>query len=290
MTAGRSSPVAQRRTAHDGPMNANATVCPVCSAVAMPDAKLAGYQLFVCPRCSLRFAPQAFQVPVNYDRVYQSAEYETVQVRALQALDGDELADHPTYRSFFKQVRHVPGARLLDVGCGVGRFGHGAHARGWDITGIDVSELAIAMGRKFAPFPLRAGSIEQLIEQGEKFDVVTAFEVLEHLASPLQFLSTTQRLLRPGGQVFYTVPNWNCASVQNSTRADWVPPIHLLFFTQVALQKAGQLSGLARVTTGVIWSDPLPTGLLPRARWLVRRFLRRPREPLGLWMHGWLPA
>jgi 2-polyprenyl-3-methyl-5-hydroxy-6-metoxy-1,4-benzoquinol methylase len=212
-------------------------------------------------------------------------------MRALQALDGEELAEHPTYRSFFLQVTHFPGARLLDVGCGVGRFGHGASARGWNVTGIDISERAIAAGREFAPFPLRTATIEQFIEQGQQFDVVAAFEVLEHLRSPVQFLSTAKRLLRAGGQVFYTVPNWNCAEVQHSTRPDWLPPIHLQFFTQLALQQAGELSGLARVTTGVIWSDPMPArGILPKARWLARRLLRRPHQPLGLWMHGWIPA
>ena len=266
-------------------------VCPLCCLSAAPDAvTLGGYQLYLCARCSLRFAPQAFQVPVDYDGVYQSAEYESDQVRALQSLDGNELANHPTYRAFFEHVPRFPGARLLDVGCGVGRFGQGACARGWDVTGIDVSPLAITTGRKFAAFPLRAATVEELIEEGERFDVVTAFEVLEHLSSPVQFLSTVQRLLRPGGQVFLTVPNWNSAAVQNSTRPDWLPPIHLLFFTQSALRRAGELSGLARVTTGVIRSDPLPQETLPKARWLARRLLLRPREPLGLWMHGRLPA
>lgn len=264
--------------------------CPVCSTASTPDQELGGYRLFVCPRCALRFAPEAFQVQVDYDRVYQSPEYESVQVQALQALDGEKLAEHPTYRSFFRQVRRLPGATLLDVGCGVGRFGHAATARGWDVTGIDVSALAIATGREFASFPLRAATMEELIQQGEQFDVVTAFEVLEHLTSPLQFLSNAKKLLRPGGQMFYTVPNWECATVQSSTRPDWVPPIHLLFYTQPSLQQAGELSHLGKVTTGVIWSDPIPGGALPKGRWLARRVLGRQREPLGLWMHARLPA
>ena len=132
--------------------------------------------------------------------------------------------------------------------------------------------------------------MEALIREGERFDVVTAFEVLEHLSSPLQFLASAQKLLRPGGHAFFTVPNWNCPSVRSSTRPDWLPPIHLLFFSGSALQRAGELSGLTQVTTGVIRSDPLPRGIQPRARWLARRVLMRPREPLGLWLHGRLPA
>lgn len=265
--------------------------CPVCRSETHHDpTRLGGYQLFACPRCTLRFAPDAFDVRVDYDTVYHSAEYESDQVRALQTVDAEELAQHPTYRAFFRQVPRVTGARLLDVGCGVGRFGHAAHGRGWNVTGVDVSEVAIQIGRQFAPFALRACTVEQLIEQGERFDVVTAFEVLEHLTSPRDVLGTYQKLLRPGGQVFCTVPNWSSTSVQTSTRPDWLPPIHLLFFTRPALQLAGEMSGLTRVRTGVIRADPLPAGALPRARWFARRLLRRSREPLGLWLHARLPA
>jgi SAM-dependent methyltransferase len=264
--------------------------CPLCStsAITTDGTTLGGYQLFVCTRCTLRFAPEAFQVPVDYDGVYRGPEYQRDQVRALESLNGQEQAALSTYAAFFRNVHRSPGARLLDVGCGVGRFGHGAYARGWDVTGIDVSAEAIAAGQPFAPFPLRVNTIEELVEQGERFDVVTAFEVLEHLTGPVEFLSTVQRLLVPGGQVFCTVPNWDSHIVRNSARPDWLPPIHLLFFTSASLKVAAERSGLSRVTIGVIHDDPIPTRLRSQARWMVRRLLGRPREPLGLWVHGWV--
>jgi 2-polyprenyl-3-methyl-5-hydroxy-6-metoxy-1,4-benzoquinol methylase len=262
--------------------------CPVCRTDSPADVvQLGGYQLFLCPRCSLRFAPDAFEQTVDYDGVYRSAEYESDQVRALRSLNGSELARHPTYRAFFRQVRHRPGARLLDVGCGVGRFAHAAHTLGWDVTGIDVSPLAIDIGREFATFPLRVATLEEMINRDERFDVLTAFEVLEHLASPVQFLASAQQLLRFGGQIFCTVPNWNSSTVRSTLRPDWLPPIHLLFFTQAALQCAGGSSGLVGVNTGVIRADPPPTGLVAKARWLARRALGHPREALGVWLHGW---
>jgi spore maturation protein CgeB len=267
------------------------TNCPICGVDADPDeVELGGYRLYRCLRCTLRFAPQAFRVPVDYDRVYQSPEYESDQLNVLGSLDAESLAEHPTYRSFFRQVRHFPRARLLDVGCGVGRFGQGAWARGWDVTGIDVSARAIMAGRPFARFPLRVATVEELIEQGEQFEVVTAFEVLEHLTSPVEFLSRIQKLLSPMGQVFCTVPNWDSAVVRHSTRPDWLPPIHLLFFSPRSLKAVAEQSGLVAVTTGVIRSDPMPRGTGRRARWLARRLLRRPREPLGLWVHARIAA
>ena len=271
------------------PVTSTTYRCPLCSRTSQPDVlQLGGYTLYLCTSCSLRFAPEAFEVAVDYDAVYQSAEYQTDQVRALHSMDGKELANQGTYRAFFEQVPRAPGARLLDVGCGVGRFCVGAYSRGWDVTGIDVSPLAISIAKEFAPFPLRVATVEELISQGEHFDVVTAFEVLEHLRSPLQFLSNIQKIVRPGGQTFFTVPNWDCAGVQSTTRPDWLPPIHLMYFTELALRRAGELSGLERVSTGVIWSDTQPRGGLAKARWAARRVLQRPRDPLGLWLHGWV--
>jgi SAM-dependent methyltransferase len=265
--------------------------CPVCGSNSSPDRlELGGYRLDLCPQCRLRFAPGAFDAPIDYDRVYQTPEYEAEQVHALHGIDGREIAEHPTYRSFFQQVDHLPAAALLDIGCGVGRFGHAAHAKGWKVTGIDVSPLAIAAGQSVAPFPLRACTVEELVEAEERFDVVTAFEVLEHLSDPLEFILNAKRLLRPGGQIFCTVPNWQCETVQTSKRPDWLPPIHLLFFSRPSLQRLGELAGLRTVITGFIRGDPLPSRAIPRVRWLTRRFRLQPREPLGLWLHGRLPV
>lgn len=270
---------------------AHPSPCPVCgSPSAVADVELGGYQLEVCSRCTLRFAPGAFHASVDYDRVYQSAEYDTEQVQALQRINGREIAEHPTYRAFFQQVRHFPGATLLDIGCGVGRFGHGAHAIGWKVTGIDISALAIAAGQAVAPFPLMACGVEELIEREERFDVITAFEVLEHLTEPVEFLLNAKRLLRPGGQMFCTVPNWESKTVQTSTRPDWLPPIHLLFFNQPALQKLGEVAGFDNVRTGVIRTDPLPPRIIARLRWLTRRIRWQSRESLGLWLHARLTA
>ncbi len=271
-------------------MTATHYPCPACGTSARPEpVELAGYRMHRCPQCGLRFTPEAFHHTVDYDRVYQSAEYEIDQVQAVQELDPRRLGRHPTYRAFFEQVRHSAGARLLDVGCGVGRFGLAAHARGWNVTGVDVSELAITTGRALAPFPMRVGNIGDLADEGERFEVITAFEVLEHLSSPVAFLREAQRLLKPGGQAFVTVPNWECLTVQTSTRPDWLPPIHLLYFSEPALRCTGELAGFIRVSTGVIRADPLPATAVPRLRWVARRVLLRPREPLGLWLHGWLP-
>jgi 2-polyprenyl-3-methyl-5-hydroxy-6-metoxy-1,4-benzoquinol methylase len=226
-------------------------------------------------------------VSVDYDRVYDLEAYQVQQVQGLErSQDRAAFAHYATYRPFFRQVSPAEGNTLVDVGCGVGRFCHAAHARGWDVTGIDISEQAIETARRFASFPLYVMSLDDLVAKGERFDVVTAFEVLEHLDDPLGFARLAKRALEPGGRFFATVPNWDCDVVQNAERTDWLPPIHLSFFTQPALQRLAQEAGFKQVSTGVIQSSPLPTRPLAAARWAWRRLLGQRSSPLGLWLYA----
>jgi 2-polyprenyl-3-methyl-5-hydroxy-6-metoxy-1,4-benzoquinol methylase len=229
----------------------------------------------------------------DYDDVYQMEEYDRQQVQSLQRTrDYRKFARSVTYQPFFQRVRHTPGARVLDVGCGVGRFCLAAAACGWDVTGIDISERAIKIAQQFATFPVHACTLESMIGQGQVFDAATAFEVLEHLADPVGFLRQVQRVLRPRGDVLCTVPNWDYEPLHSTTKRDWIPPIHLGFFTLRALQTAGEQAGLQDAQAGIIWSDPFPAGQGPLRplRWLLRRLRRKPNLPVGLWLHGRAPA
>lgn len=264
--------------------------CPVCSAQAEPDAyELGGYRIFACPQCTLRFAPAAFAAAPDYDDVYQMEEYDQQQTQSLQnTKDFRKFARSVTYQPFFRHVPQAPGATVLDVGCGVGRFCLGAAACGWDVTGIDVSARAVKIAQRFAGFPVLHCTLEEMIEQHKVFDAATAFEVLEHLSDPVGFLRNLQRVLRPGGHVLCTVPNWEHEELRTTTRRDWIPPIHLCFFTQRALQTAGERAGLAQVEAGIIWSDPTPShqGVLRHMKWHSRRWRGKPNLPVGLFLHA----
>src|SRR5437588_845942 len=102
------------------------TRCPICAKVAARSGHaLGGHDIYLCDVCTLRFAPGAWDVEVDYNAIYDSPEYQEAQVLALERGAGvEETIKHPTYAPFFQRMRHRGGARLLDVGCGVGRFAH----------------------------------------------------------------------------------------------------------------------------------------------------------------------
>jgi SAM-dependent methyltransferase len=263
--------------------------CPTCASLAKPTSfQLGGYELYACPACELKFAPAAFGMTVDYSGIYETSEYVENQVDQLSnASDMRAFAELPTYRPFFTRVRPHGDATLIDIGCGVGRFCHAAASYGWKVEGVDTSEKAIAIGSRHANFPLRALTLEEVIAGGEKYDVATAFEVLEHLSDPRAFLNRMQMVLKAGGEAFCTVPNWNCKDVQRATRPDWLPPVHLIYFVKKSLAEIARQAGFTNVAVGEIWTDALPSEFGARVRWMARRALGRPNIPLGLWLHAW---
>ncbi|MEI7443653.1 MAG: class I SAM-dependent methyltransferase [Burkholderiales bacterium] len=262
--------------------------CPVCSRATVADpSTLNGYTLSRCMSCGYRFAPTAFDVPVDYREVYTTEEYVESQVDPIgDAKARKAFRDMATYRAFFDRLEVRPGARLLDVGCGVGRFCHAASDAGWNVVGIDVSPEAVSVGRKHARFPLHCGRLEQLPMELAEFDVVTSFEVLEHLADPVALLVQMKGRVRMGGSVFFTVPNWDCPTVRQSSRADWVPPVHLGFHTLESVRSLASAAGFRSFLAGVVETDPFPQRLAPTLGWVRRRLGGVRSEPMGLWVHA----
>jgi 2-polyprenyl-6-hydroxyphenyl methylase/3-demethylubiquinone-9 3-methyltransferase len=137
--------------------------------------------------------------------------------------------------------------RILDIGCGAGIFAESAarlrHARGPPrVTGLDPSAAVLAAARAHArrdPALVAAGNLEYVqggvedalaaaaaaeggagsgalprVAQRDRFDVVTAFEVLEHVARPSRFLAQASALVRDGG--------WLVGSTISRTAASWL--------------------------------------------------------------------
>jgi SAM-dependent methyltransferase len=118
-------------------------------------------------------------------------------------------ARNPPYkwRAFLREVaRFRRGGTLLEAGCGYGLFLNVAASR-FDCVGCDVSEHAIRTARRSVPdgVPLLVASLETLFLR-RRFDVVAAFDALEHVADLPAALDRLGALVRPGGLLVFTVP------------------------------------------------------------------------------------
>jgi SAM-dependent methyltransferase len=96
--------------------------------------------------------------------------------------------------------------RLLDVGCSYGAFMDTAKQRGWDVCGVDVSTQAAAYARDIRGLTVTAGMVETVGFLDGSFDVVTLWDVIEHLDDPLKTMKDVHRVLRAGGiAVVFTI-------------------------------------------------------------------------------------
>jgi len=98
------------------------------------------------------------------------------------------------------------GGRLLEVGCGEGGFLDLAAAH-FDVQGIDASEYAVRAVRERYGLPAEVCDIEKAALPASAFDVIVAFNVLEHLAEPAAAAGNIFAALKPGGALIGSVPN-----------------------------------------------------------------------------------
>jgi 2-polyprenyl-6-hydroxyphenyl methylase/3-demethylubiquinone-9 3-methyltransferase len=111
-----------------------------------------------------------------------------------------------------RQHGDTPGIRVLDIGCGAGLLSESLARAGCDVLGLDAATDAIAAAERHAEgagltLSYRAGTAEELLAEGEKFPVITALEVIEHVADAPAFVATLAGLLAPGGQLFISTLN-----------------------------------------------------------------------------------
>jgi 2-polyprenyl-3-methyl-5-hydroxy-6-metoxy-1,4-benzoquinol methylase len=246
----------------DNPIK-DAGACPACGALD------AGWLTGIarCDSCGHRW----MRVTADEQRATERATYiddyagfrnDPVFAEAIRALIRRDLT-----------VRVPPPARILDVGCGAGEFMSAAAEVGYQVQGIDVSAAAerLCRGRRldavtgnFLSYPL-AGP----------FDVVTMWDVIEHLREPAAFLARTRDLLRPGGWLVAKIPGYGELSVALSGHAPRLSglllstPDHVQYFHRASLYRL-----LSRTAFEPEWL-PLPRGGIrgrPSGGSLRRRF------------------
>jgi 2-polyprenyl-6-hydroxyphenyl methylase / 3-demethylubiquinone-9 3-methyltransferase len=107
------------------------------------------------------------------------------------------------------------GTKVIDVGCGGGLITESLTKRGAKVIGIDLSEPALAVAKLHLKesgliVDYRLITAEAISEQlPGAFDAVTCLEMLEHVPNPAQTISACARLVKPGGDVFFSTINRN---------------------------------------------------------------------------------
>ena len=122
---------------------------------------------------------------------------------------------NPARLAWIDRNAGLKGKSAIDVGCGGGLLSEGMAAMGAQVTGIDLSEKALAIARLHLyesghAIDYRLIAAEAMAAEAPSgFDVVTCLEMLEHVPDPASTVMACARLVKPGGQVFLSTINRN---------------------------------------------------------------------------------
>jgi 2-polyprenyl-3-methyl-5-hydroxy-6-metoxy-1,4-benzoquinol methylase len=132
-----------------------------------------------------------------------------------------------------------PAGKLLDIGCGGGRYLHRMQRRGWEVEGIDFDEQATQRVTERYGIKTYTGDLLAAGLPEASFDAITMSHTIEHLVDPATTLRECLRLLRPGGKLIVVTPNVDssAAALFGPFWRGWEPPRHLQLFSTSTLER-----------------------------------------------------
>jgi len=152
-------------------------------------------------------------------------------------------------------LRHASVGRMLDVGCATGAFLDGAREHGWIVQGIEPNVNAANYAREQLGLSVQIASLETAELTPDSFDVVTMWNVLEHVPSPSQALARVGEALRPGGLLVFAVPSTQSVDLRvfRGYWAGYDVPRHLFVFPPAPLENMVRSSGFQLVCRRCIY-------------------------------------
>lgn len=223
--------------------------CYLCHKQAIKFIEKNGYTIFKCPHCGLGMTEflQNYQtfVKEHYTKGYFTGN---PQYSAYTNYKKDKRIIVKNMSKFLKKIRHIhPTGKLLDVGCALGYFVELALNKGYDAYGFDPSDYAVDEAIKLnGKERIKQGTIGTISYQPQSFDVITLFDVFEHLADPKKDLQKLMSYLKKDGIIVIATGDTKslAARVLKRKWTFYIPPQHLFFFNQYTLTTLLQHVGL----------------------------------------------
>jgi len=219
----------------------NNDVCPLCSEMAefkfleayFDSSANREYKLYECGSCKAWFWS-----PLKNP----GADWYEHDARYSSRNADPNLKPIRNYKKIISFLKPSTGS-VLDIGCGTGDFLFYAKKNGWEVVGIDFDANAIKTAKEI--YKLDNVFNEELEEyykknKEKKFDLITFFDVFEHLDNHLEFIANVKRMLKPEGYIALSLPY--------RKRAKWlmpadVPPRHLTRWDRTSIRKFLERNG-----------------------------------------------
>lgn len=249
--------------------------CPVCDGrERRPDLGKYGVTLMHCLGCGARYGDQ---IPANAADVYGPEDYVSFSLA--------DTEDHFRYRRdrfgrervgiLERHCGNLKSKRILDVGCGNGYFLAAAQEKCDHCYGTEFSPRLREFAIQKTGLPVFDNAPGDLPERD--FDIITLFDVIEHIAEPVPFMNRVTELLKPGGCILIFTPNFDSFSIrvmgEHSSIVD--PTEHLVLYTIPSMQYLGE-----RLNCDTVYRET--QGMDVQSLLALRHFLGQPADDLLL--------
>jgi len=212
-----------------------------------------GGTMVSCPRCGLVFQSPQPDEDVLARSYYHDAEFSEMLMGPLRCTTVERAREKLPLLAGVSTLR--PGERALDVGCSSGAWLEVAQELGMPAAGVEIGERT-SQDARARGLDVRTGTLEECFPDGseERFELITFWDVLEHLSDPRRELASARRLLAPGGILAATCPNVAGLYPQATYRLLARPagaweypelPVHLYDFSPATLRRLLERSGFA---------------------------------------------
>ena len=189
---------------------------------------------------------------VRHAVLFQSLNYQSTRSKSQNFLYNILSYIHPAWRDTqLANAFYVPakqGGYLLDIGCGNGSSMLTMQARGWEVTGIDFDETAVAQAKNNG-LDASTGDLFSVQYEDNYFDAIMMNHVIEHVSNPQELIKECLRILKPGGKLVALTPNITSKG-HREFKEDWRGleiPRHLQIFSPASLTILATKSGFKDV-------------------------------------------
>ncbi len=209
-----------------------------------------GYNHVKCNSCGLIYVnPRLKNSRENLDSFYGSDEGDGSLIKKLLHSAYSARRQKIFSAELKRAERYRKSNKILDIGCSFGGFLYAAKNLGWEAKGIETVYNVGKYGKELYNLDIFFGTLEEAKLEPASFDVIRLNNVIEHIPYPSQFLADVNKLLRKGGLLSVSTPNYGSYSVSICGK-EWIyfdGQHHIVFFTPETLEKILDKNGFTTV-------------------------------------------
>jgi 2-polyprenyl-3-methyl-5-hydroxy-6-metoxy-1,4-benzoquinol methylase len=232
------------------------------------------YAVVVCRNCCFTFIPPYYRKQIDY------TEYKGTEA-ARAVAQSDVWMKIQRHRLRYRLIgKYVKAGKLFDVGAGYGHFLLTGKQLGYDVHGIEMSRANVEFIRDEIGIEVDEGDFLEM-DVGSSYDIVTMWDVLEHMDAADQAIAKISKLLNPGGYVFIQVPQIDSLLARIRKENWWMMGLdHVNYFSKKTIRKLLGDHGIetVRIASSIELKNVLLYAILP--------YLKRKKKKQGSWTHA----